>query len=421
MRAYQVHSPLVAMAPAQLPGDGTERQLGMNVRIGRDMVYRVSADLDQRLSDLIGDVYDAALDRSLWPVAMERAAAFVGGFGAALFSKDAAGMLGDVQVDVGIDQDFKQLYFDKYVALDPATTTQFFADVGEPCGITDVMPYDEFMKTQFYQEWVRPQGMVDFATAVLDKSATSAAMFGVFRHQRDGLVDDEARRRMRLIVPHIRRAVLISRMFELQATQFASLADALDGFSAGICMVDAQGRVVHANAAAHTMIAEGCAVQVVNGRLGTGDAGTDQMLRAVFAAAYEGDDAVGISGISVPLAGKDGERYVGHILPLTSGARRRAGIAYAATAALFFRKAALETLAPPEVIGKAFNLTPTELRVLLAAVEVGGVSKVAAALGVSDSTVKTHLGRLFEKTGTARQADLVKLVAAYATPLSQNT
>jgi DNA-binding CsgD family transcriptional regulator len=32
--------------------------------------------------------------------------------------------------------------------------------------------------------------------------------------------------------------------------------------------------------------------------------------------------------------------------------------------------------------------------------------------------VKTHLSRLFEKTEAARQADLVKLVAGFATPLT---
>ena len=70
------------------------------------------------------------------------------------------------------------------------------------------------------------------------------------------------------------------------------------------------------------------------------------------------------------------------------------------------------------VIGKMFKLTPTELRVLLAIVEVGGIPEVAAALGVADTTVRTHVGRLFEKTGATRQADLVKLVAGYAAPLA---
>jgi DNA-binding CsgD family transcriptional regulator len=210
-------------------------------------------------------------------------------------------------------------------------------------------------------------------------------------------------------------------MFDLEAAEFATVADALDGLSAGMYLVDADARVVHANAAGHAIIAAGDVMRVVNGRLVANDASIDQMLRDVFAAAGQGDGAIGIAGISVPMVGKNGEHYVGHVLPLTSGARRLAGIAYSAAAALFVRKAVLSTPAPPEVISKAFKLTPTELRVLLAVVEVGGVAKVAAALGVSDSTVKTHLGRVFEKTGTTRQADLVKLVAAYATPLSQST
>ena len=66
--------------------------------------------------------------------------------------------------------------------------------------------------------------------------------------------------------------------------------------------------------------------------------------------------------------------------------------------------------ARPDVLGAAFKLTPAELRVLLAIVELGGVPEVAAALGVADTTVRTHVGRLFEKTGVRRQAGLVKLV-----------
>ena len=70
-----------------------------------------------------------------------------------------------------------------------------------------------------------------------------------------------------------------------------------------------------------------------------------------------------------------------------------------------------------KVIAKAFELTPSELRVLLAIVEVGGVPEVAEALGVAETTVKFHLRHLFEKTGTHRQANLVKLMASYSSLL----
>src|SRR5712664_2030909 len=153
------------------------------------------------------------------------------------------------------------------------------------------------------------------------------------------------------------------------------------------------------------------------GRIVASDAKIDQALRELFAAAGSGDAAIGVRGIALPLKAQDGSCYVAHVLPLTSGARRLAGITYSATSALFICKVATQIRSPPEIIARAYNLTPTELRVLMAIVEVGGVPEVAVALGVAESTVKTHLGRLFVKTGTGRQADLVKVVAGFATPL----
>jgi DNA-binding CsgD family transcriptional regulator len=72
----------------------------------------------------------------------------------------------------------------------------------------------------------------------------------------------------------------------------------------------------------------------------------------------------------------------------------------------------------PEVIARHYGLTPTELRVLLAVIEVGGVPEVALALGVAETTVKTHLGNVYGKTGVSRQADLVKLAASFASPIA---
>ena len=84
---------------------------------------------------------------------------------------------------------------------------------------------------------------------------------------------------------------------------------------------------------------------------------------------------------------------------------------------MFVHKAALEAPSPLEVIARTFKLTPSELRVLLGIVEVGGVPETAEALGIAETTVKTHLRRLYAKTGTGRQAELVKLVAGFSNPL----
>jgi hypothetical protein len=175
----------------------------------------------EELSPFIGEIYDAAIDASRWRSVLAKAAEFIGGSSAALFSKDAANGAGNIYHEFGTDPYYRKIYFEKYVKLDPATTGHFFAGVGQAISVTDLMPYSEFIETRFYREWVQPQGVVDFLAAVLDKSVTRVAMFGVFRHERDGLVDDEARRRISLLIPHIRRAVLISRVIDLKKTEAA--------------------------------------------------------------------------------------------------------------------------------------------------------------------------------------------------------
>jgi DNA-binding CsgD family transcriptional regulator len=264
---------------------------------------------------------------------------------------------------------------------------------------------------------MQPQGLVDAANSVLEKSVLSCSFLTILRHKSRGIADDELRRRMALVVPHVRRAVLIGQVIDLKQTEAATFADMLDGLSAGIFLIAADGRIVHANAAGHGMLSSGNFLRSISGRLVSRDNEAHKILRETFVAANDGDTAIGVKAVALPLIAHNGERYVAHVLPLTSGVRRSAGRTYTATVAMFVRKAALEGLSAPEIIAGTYKLTPTELRVLLAIVDVGGIPEVAAELGVADSTIKTHVGHLFEKTGASRQADLVKLVAGYSTPL----
>jgi len=368
------------------------------------------------LTNLIGNIYDAVLDPGLWTGVLAGIADFVDGQAGGLLSKDSVSKCGNAHYHVGIDPHYMRLYADTYWKFDPMGTLPF-CDVGQIASISDLVPYDEFRAGRFYDEWVRPQGWSDAANAVLEKSATSCAYLSIIRSEGRGLVDDEMRRRLALVVPHVRRAVLIGKVIDLKQVQAATFADVLDGISAGMFLVDTNARIVHANVAGHAILGAGDFLRAVSGRLVATDARADQALREAFADAEGGDCALGVKGIVVPLSAADGQPYTAHVLPLTSGERRETGRACTAVAALFVRKAALDTPSPPEVIAKSYQLTPTELRVLLGVVEVGGIPEVAEALGVAESTVKTHVGRLFEKTGTARQADLVKLVAGFSSPL----
>jgi DNA-binding CsgD family transcriptional regulator len=372
----------------------------------------------ERISQLLGEIYDASLDPALWPGVLESIAGFIRVSAVNLFAQDAMKKSANVFYVHGLDPAYIQSYFDKYIKLNPIFPSALFFEVGQIIAEDDILPRSELHATRFFKEWVEPQGYIDSLATILEKSSVSCAMFSALRHQRDGLVDAQFRRSMALVAPHVRRALLIGKVIDLHKVDAAAMADALDGLAAGMFLVDVTGRIVHANASGHVMLARAEAVRTDGPRLSIVEPAAAQVLHDALAAAADGDLAIGVKGVAIAFHRSTDVPYVAHVLPLTAGARRRAGATYAAVAAVFVRQATIDGMTPFETIAQHFRLTPAELRVLLAAVQIGGVPEIAPVLGVSQTTVKSHLARVFEKTGVQRQADLVKIVAGFIGPLT---
>ena len=367
----------------------------------------------KHLPDLIEDIYDAAIEPSRWNDVMANINAFVGGQACGLFSKNDVSKAGVTHYYHGADPHFIQLYAETHSKFDPLTRLPPF---GKVTAIPDLVTYDDYRKGRFYQEWLRPQGCADALNVVVDQTQPDCPVLLTVLPPSKRMVDEDMRRRIELLIPHAHRALMINRAIEVKHAQAVMFADALDGLSAGIFLLDAGCRIVHANTAGRHMVQADDVLRAVGGQLIARHAPTNQTLRDIFAAG--GDVAAIARGLALPLIAHDGERFIAHVVPLTSVVRSNATAPRRAVAALFVRKAELDSQSCGAIIARTFELTPAELRVLLTIAEVGGVPETAETLRVADSTVKTHLHRVFAKTGASRQADLVKLVAGYSNPLA---
>lgn len=369
--------------------------------------------------DLAGSIYDAALDASFWPVVVEKTCRFTNSVSGALASFDTVRRNLNAQYNWGYDPHYLKLLLDHYVHLNPMMAITERTNVGDVLSISQVMSHEELKKTVFWREWAAPQGFVDGMQATIEKTPTAVAGVTMVRHESVGMVDEEALGRLRMLYPHFRRAVLIGKVIDLHKVEAATFADTIDGLVAGIFLVDADGRVIYANPSGEAMLDARDVFESSRSSLTARDAGADRALREALLAIQTDERQLGASGIAVPITSAGGTQYVAHVLPLTSGARRKAALDYAAVAAIFVRKAALEPEAAFETMQQKFRLTPNEVRVLQALVEINGAAAIGAVLGMSESTVKTHLHHLFEKTGAERQADLIRLVAGFASPLGR--
>jgi DNA-binding NarL/FixJ family response regulator len=204
----------------------------------------------------------------------------------------------------------------------------------------------------------------------------------------------------------------------LRKVEAGNFESVVNGLLDAVLLLDARRRIVYANESATRMISEAKIIgRGTAGVLQVNDADANAILRDALADSERAEPTIEVRGTAITVRSTDGERYLAHVLPLTSGARRSSGEARAAAAALFIRKAALDLPSPLETVAKLYQLTPAELRVLYAVMEAGGVGAISSMLGISQATVKTHIQHLFERTGTRRQTDLVKLVAGHASPI----
>ena len=369
-----------------------------------------------RFSSLIGEIYDAAIDPALRGGALEQISQFVGGCAAMILSRDSARLSIEIHQHFGIGARFRQLYRDRYVELDPLLDRHLTLAPERTIGVTDIMSHAEFIETSFHCEWVEPQGAIDLATVALEKTAARTTILQVLRHRSRGAVDEAMRERMRVLAPHIQRSQLMGRHIRARSHTVDDLADVLDGLSTAICLLDADGRVVHANAACRQLFADADLLAMVGDRIVARNTHVDKIFRDLCEF-DRGTHSAARRQIELATSA-DGQHYLLHALALQ---RDRSLPRDIAATVLFVQRASMLPLLAPDAIATAFKLTPSELRVLMAIVAIGGVPDIAAKLGIAETTVKTHLGRLFEKTGAGRQADLVKIAAGFAVPFARRT
>jgi DNA-binding CsgD family transcriptional regulator/PAS domain-containing protein len=363
------------------------------------------------LSAVVADIYDAAIEPALWQQALASICAYVGGHSGVIFWHDSARQSAQALHMFNADPKYTQLYYEKYLPMNPVFPAAMFMAEGVVHSTTDFISKDELEQTRFYQEWIAPQGIADSLAVNLEKGTTRSSLLNIRMDVSLGFENENARARMALLVPHLQRAVTIGRLFDQHKATEEALTATLDHVEAAVFLVGADGAIAFANQPAAKMLDEASLVRKAGETFRAVAPETDSMLRDIFTSAASGDASVGVRGVSVPLTASVDERWFAHVLPLTSGRRQQAGATTHAVAAVFIRNTAPNAPPPLEAIAKLYRLTASEVRVLDAMLKINGVKAMAETLGITEGTVRTHLHNLFRKTGTSRQSDLVKLVA----------
>ena len=368
-------------------------------------------------SSLVGQIYDASISPHDWPVALGLIAEYTDSERVTLILEDAVYPLKSTFSLSVSDPTWDIKYIQKYMMLNPMRlSTVGLAKTGDVILTSDFMDHSEYSQSRFYKEFLSERQIVDIAVAILEKTATTITVLSLARNSAQGIADEEVRQNLELIAPHVRRAAAIGRILEQRKLEAATLSDTLDQLLSAVFLVAPDGAILHANEAARMLVSEGVIVSQVGGRLLLRDPGARAALSEALFWAQKGDADLASRGLSIPLTTAGDKAWIGTLMPLARGERRKAGTAYRAAAAMCLTEVKYQRPSAVTEMVKLYGLTPREMTVLLALVENGGIPEVSAILGISETTVRSHVNSVFRKTGANRQADLVKLVTSVSTP-----
>ena len=372
------------------------------------------------LSRLIGQIYDAVIDPTLWRSVLAETCIFTNTERGVLIHEDSLEPADSLFHTSLPDPEWERLYLNTYMLINPARLAR--GRVVKPNEVvltSDYMSKEEYARTRFANEFLSLRNCVDLASLVLEVTSTTFTVLGVVRNEAQGFADKNVRQQLELLAPHFRRAVMLGNLFEQRRMVADVLAETLDSLKAGVFILAADSGVVHANSSAKKFLKGDQAFRVTDGRLVPRDASARTALAEALAAASSGDEALGSKDPHILCRTGTEKSLFGTVMGLNDGQRRQAALRYRAIAALCLREASFEAPTVAPTLAKLYNLTPREMTVLATIIENPSAPEVADILGLSEETIKSHLKSIFRKTGATRQADLIKLVAGVASPFQE--
>jgi DNA-binding CsgD family transcriptional regulator len=367
------------------------------------------------LSDTIGAIYDCALDPQLWPDTCRKIASLCESTAGGICVHDLRHTQNDQLFVFGYQQNFLEKLEQNY-AKSPMAASDVVANIGDVKALS--IENIDLYESRFFHEVLKPFGLQDIIWFPALRAGGRMASMHASRSEQAPHYREREINLFKLLSPHVCRALAISDALDIRTLRSEALERTLDELAAGVYLTTKDGRVVYMNAAAERQVKTGNSIRIVNNRLSAADPATRAALsRAIDEAAKEDNDK-NASEYSLAIPDVDGgPGYIGMLLPVSRGQRCDIVAPFAASVALFTKDPIEAPLLPGEAFARLYRVTGGELRVLLALARGLGGKEAADFLGISEPTIRTHLQRIYSKTNTVRQSDLIRLFQNSTPPI----
>jgi len=360
---------------------------------------------ERKREALVGTMYDAVLDGSLWSTVLEGIADLTGSAAALIHGYSVDREIYTFHELGRIDPDCKRRH-ELYHVVNPWMRASRFS-AGRVVRSDDLIQLAQLKRTAFYDDVLRPQNIAHATIVNVVSRPEFKVSINIERSEAKGPLGERDIAALNSLLPHLRRACQLRlRMHDYKAAAQAE-RDALDALSTGIVTFDAAHRVLFANAAARAQ-AENLSLRFAAGTEISGPPALIKAFRKLI-----GDAVRGGAGGTTCLSRAHGGNVGVTVAPVRSRALDHPSHHPAG------RPAAMALLvdvsrsheAASALLAARHDLTAAELRVATELGRTNGMVAAAATLGISPNTLKSHTKRIYAKIGIRGHAELVQSIA----------
>lgn len=352
--------------------------------------------------------HHAASQPALWNEVAARLAQQLGAQAVGIFEHDRAAGRGQIRYAAGIPEAYRSLYQARFAMRNPWLSAIGAASCPAPKAISgsDLLPNWELVRTDFYRAWLRPLGLLHGLLGILAHGHEATSALIALRPLDGAGFGSADRAAMTVLLRDLRCAWHLGAGFAAARSLAEVLLDLLAALPEAVIIVDREARPLVINRMGETLLERRDGLGISAGRIAAANPAETARLRRAIAAvtARDGETARAEAVLVRPSGGRPLLIRVEALpRPLADpeGAPR-------AVAALVVRSAECPVAA--DGLSQFYGMTPAEAR--LAALIVGGqpLQDAAMQLGISQNTARTHMKRIYAKTDTHRQVELVRLL-----------
>ncbi|MEO5346041.1 MAG: helix-turn-helix transcriptional regulator [Magnetococcus sp. YQC-9] len=371
-------------------------------------------DLSQEwFLDIIGEMYEAVMDLSRLPNVLERVMHGLGSESAILRLQNHVDHSVGFNIYFGYEPEWRAAYQKYYKNLDPYPEALRSIDIRMTICET-LLPKDELIDTEYYNDFLRPQGKLHCLGGFLLKTEDYYIQLGFQRGVRAKPYNARSLLSLNLLAPHFRRVLKQNQHFaDLNKHQKVS-EYILDLLPYGIIIFAEQGKVMVMNRCADEILSSDFGLKLTSQGICAPVLAESKQLQTMIRQGLQlaaGKGALPRNSLSLTPIGVERHPIHAVVIPLRPESRGGSlGVSSPRVMLLLSTLDQPSTALSTVLLQNLFGLTAAEAYLARELALGHDLEEVAEVKRCTRHTVRNQLKAVFAKTGTSRQAELVRLL-----------